>query len=40
MPWNEVEVQEERIRFAVLAERGERPLAALCGEFGISRATG
>ena len=40
MPWNEVEVQEERIRFAVLAERGERPMAALCGEFGISRATG
>lgn len=40
MPWNEVDVREERIRFAVLAERGERPLAALCREFGISRATG
>ncbi len=40
MPWNEVEVQEERIRFAVLAELGERPMAALCREFGISRETG
>ena len=40
MPWNEVEVQEQRIRFAVLAELGERPMAALCREFGISRETG
>ena len=28
MPWNEVEVQEQRIRFAVLAELGERPMAS------------
>ena len=40
MPWNDVDVREQRIRFAVLAERGERSLAALCREFGISRATG
>ena len=40
MPWNEVEVQGERIRFAVLAELGERPMAVLCREFGISRETG
>ena len=40
MPWNKVDIQEERIRFAVLAERGERPMAALSREFGISRETG
>jgi transposase-like protein len=40
MPWNEVDVQEQRIRFAVLAERGEETMAALCREFGISRESG
>lgn len=40
MPWNKVDMQEERIRFAVLAEHGERPMAELCREFGISRETG
>ena len=40
MPWNKVDMQEERIRFVVLAERGEREMAELCREFGISRATG
>lgn len=33
-------MQEERIRFAVLAARGERTMAGLCREFGISRASG
>jgi transposase InsO family protein len=40
MSWNEVDVAEERIRFAVMAERGEEALTVLCREFGISRATG
>ena len=40
MPWNEVDVQEQRIRFAVLAEEGERTMAELCREFGISRQAG
>ena len=40
MRWNEVDVDEERIRFAVLAERGEQTMAALCREFKISRETG
>jgi transposase InsO family protein len=40
MPWNEVEMQEQRIRFAVLAERGEQTMAALCREFDISRQAG
>ena len=40
MPWNEVNVSEQRIRFAVLAERGEQTMAALCREFGISRQAG
>ncbi len=40
MAWNEVDVQQERIRFAVLAEHGEQPMTELCREFGISRATG
>jgi transposase len=31
---------EERIRFVVLACQGDRPLSALCEEFGISRETG
>lgn len=35
-----MDVREQRIRFAVLAERGEQPLAALCREFGICRETG
>jgi transposase InsO family protein len=40
MAWNEVEMQEQRIRFAVLAERGEQTMAALCREFDISRQAG
>lgn len=40
MPWRESSVTEERLRFVVLASRGERPLSELCTEFGISRQTG
>lgn len=40
MPWRESSVTEERLRFVVLASRGERPLSELCAEFGISRQTG
>lgn len=40
MSWNEVDVYEERIRFAVAAERREHSMGTLCREFGISRATG
>ena len=40
MPWNEVNVYEQRIRFAVLATRGGESFQALCERFGISRTTG
>ena len=40
MAWRSVDVQEQRVRFVVAASRGEASVAALCGEFGISRATG
>ena len=40
MSWRSVAVQEQRIRFVVAACRGESSVSALCGEFGISRATG
>ena len=40
MPWRETEVSQERIKFVVLASRGDRSLADICGEFGISRQTG
>jgi transposase InsO family protein len=40
MPWRESSVLEERLRFVVLASRGERTMAGLCREFGISRQTG
>lgn len=40
MSWNEVEMQEQRIRFAVLADRGEGTMSELCREFDISRQTG
>jgi transposase InsO family protein len=38
--WRRVEVSEERVRFVVLANRGEHKHAELCREFGISRPTG
>jgi transposase InsO family protein len=40
MAWRSVDVDEQRIRFVVAASRKERSVSALCGEFGISRATG
>lgn len=40
MPWRESSVIEERLRFVVLASRGEQSVAGLCREFGISRQTG
>jgi transposase InsO family protein len=40
MAWRSVDVQEQRIRFVVAASRSELSVSALCGEFGISRATG
>jgi len=40
MPWKASSVQDERIRFVIEASRQERPLAAICRDFGISRPTG
>jgi transposase len=40
MPWKTMDVQEQRVRFAVAASRRERPFVRLCEEFGISRPTG
>ena len=39
MPWKECHVTDERIRFVARLLEGEK-MAALCGEFGISRKTG
>jgi transposase InsO family protein len=40
MPWNEVDVQEQRMCFVMRAFSRKECLAALCREFGISRPTG
>lgn len=40
MAWRLVGVEAQRLRFVEAASRGERSLASLCVEFGISRATG
>jgi transposase InsO family protein len=40
MPWKAMEVQDQRVRFVVAASLGEKPMSALCAEFGISRPTG
>lgn len=40
MPWKASSVMDERIRFVIEASRRERPLAAVCRDFGISRPTG
>jgi transposase InsO family protein len=40
MPWNEVDVQEQRMRFVMRAFGRKECLAALCREFAISRPTG
>jgi len=39
MPWKEVSVMEERLRFVARSLEGES-MSALCREFGISRKTG
>ena len=40
MGWKRMEVQEQRVKFVVAAERRERSFQALCAEFEISRPTG
>ena len=40
MPWNMVEVREQRTRFVVRASEAGRNLSQLCRESGISRPTG
>jgi transposase InsO family protein len=40
MPFKGTGVADERLRFVVLAARGERSLAEICREFGISRQCG
>jgi transposase len=40
MAWKAMDVDEQRVRFVVAASRREKPLGALCAEFGISRPTG
>lgn len=40
MPWRARSVMEERIRFVIAAERGEKSISELCSEFGVSRSTG
>ena len=40
MPWKAMEIQEQRVQFAVRACCGEQSISGLCTEFGISRATG
>jgi transposase InsO family protein len=40
MPWNEVDVNEQRMQFVIRAQSKQERLSALCREFGISRPTG
>ncbi len=40
MAWKTMDVQEQRVRFVVLASQADKPFSALCREFGISRPTG
>jgi transposase-like protein len=40
MAWGTVKVDEQRMRFVVMASRRERSICELCAEFEISRATG
>lgn len=40
MPWNEVDVDEQRMRFVIRAMSGREAMSALCREFGISRPAG
>jgi hypothetical protein len=36
MPWKARSVMEERIRFVISAEGGERPVSELCREFTVA----
>lgn len=40
MAWRTTNVQEQRMKFVMVASRKERSLTQLCTEFGISRPTG
>src|SRR5260370_5634847 len=40
MPWNEVDVSEQRMQFVIRAKSKQERLSVLCREFGISRPTG
>jgi len=40
MGWKLMDVREQRVAFAVSAVRGDKPMAGLCLEYGISRPTG
>ena len=40
MPWNEVDVDEQRMQFVIRATSGKERMTALCREFSISRPTG
>jgi transposase InsO family protein len=40
MPWKQVRVSEQRMRFAIEASKPGSCMAALCREFGVSRQTG
>ena len=40
MAWKTMDVHQQRVRFVVAAFRREKPLGALCAEFGVSRPTG
>lgn len=40
MPWNQVNVNDQRIQFVMRAVSGKETMTSLCREFGISRPTG
>lgn len=40
MPWKDVKVSEQRVRFVLRASNGQETMAGLCREFEISRPTG
>jgi transposase InsO family protein len=40
MPWKDVRVDEQRLRFVLRASSGAEEMSGLCREFGISRPTG
>ena len=40
MGWKETRVHDERMKFILEVEAGERPLAEICRAYGISRKTG